>query len=232
MNIKTAHIFIHTLLVCFFTIKAHCMTLVVKESTTNYTDEQCRDAAYTTIQAAINAANSGIDDVLVCSGTYHERLNFGGSAIVVKSKNGMAVTIIDGDAAGSVCVFNQNESSDSVLDGFTIQNGSTNKGGGIYCTFSSPTIKNCAISNNFGEHGGGISCYNNSSPTIVNCNILDNIATHSGSGVYCDSSSPIITNCIILRNEATRSGSGVYCISSSPSITGCTISGNKLIVLS
>jgi len=227
MNIKTAHIFIHTLLVCFFTIKAHCMTLVVKESTTNYTDEQCRDAAYTTIQAAINAANSGIDDVLVCSGTYHERLNFGGSAIVVKSKNGMAVTIIDGDAAGSVCVFNQNESSDSVLDGFTIQNGSTNKGGGIYCTFSSPTIKNCAISNNFGEHGGGISCYNNSSPTIVNCNILDNIATHSGSGVYCDSSSPIITNCIILRNEATRSGSGVYCISSSPSITGCTISGNK-----
>lgn len=83
---------------------------------------------YTSIRAAITAANTG-DTVLVHDGTYVENINFSGKAITVRSANGAAGTIIDGNASGSVVTFNSGEGSGSILDGFTIRNGSGNGGG-------------------------------------------------------------------------------------------------------
>jgi hypothetical protein len=75
-----------------------------------------------TIQAAINAANTG-DTVLVAPGTYSENLNFNGKLITVTSSGGSSVTIIDGGAKAPVVIFNSGEGPNSVLNGFTIQNG-------------------------------------------------------------------------------------------------------------
>jgi len=75
-----------------------------------------------TIQAAINAAAFG-DTVLVAPGTYVENINFRGKAITVRSESGPQVTIIDGGNADSVVVFTSGERRDSVLNGFTLQNG-------------------------------------------------------------------------------------------------------------
>jgi hypothetical protein len=44
--------------------------------------------------------------------------------------------------AGSVVIFNSGEEADSVLQGFTIANGSAEDGGGIDCHLSSPTVVN------------------------------------------------------------------------------------------
>ena len=75
-----------------------------------------------TIQAGINAANNG-DTVLVAPGKYGENINFIGKAITVTSAEGPKVTIIDGNAAAPVAAFITNEGAQSVLNGFTLQNG-------------------------------------------------------------------------------------------------------------
>ncbi len=210
---------------------------------------------YTSIQAAINAAVSGEDTVLVHDGTYVENISFSGKAITVKSANGAASTIIDGNGSGTVVTFSSGEGSGSVLDGFTITNGyvSGGWGGGILCYYySSPTITNCIITGNTAYHGGGIDCESNSSPTIINCTISGNTG-YVGGGIFCKSaSSPTITNCTISGNTGTAhsgaigcdsgcnpiisncilsgntagAGGGIYSYLSSPTIINCTISGN------
>lgn len=119
---------------------------------------------YPTIQAGIDAAVSG-DTVLVANGTYtgagNKDLDFGGREIVVMSENGPENCIIDcqNDARGFY--FHSNETSNSVVDGFTIINGLVNyystpyyKGAGIYCGDSSPTITRCHILDCYASGGG------------------------------------------------------------------------------
>ena len=103
---------------------------------------------YDTIQEAIDAASDGYV-VLVNNGAYKENINFSGKAITVRSINGAAATTIYRNALGSVVTFSSGETVLSVLDGFTITNGSgtligTDEayGGGIYCNSTSPTIIN------------------------------------------------------------------------------------------
>ena len=198
-----------------------------------------------TIQAGIDAASDG-DTVLVADGTYtgdgNMSLDFGGKAIVVKSENGPENCIIDCvDGKGIPFFFDKGETSESVVDGFTMKNGSTvivclssfptiinniltKNGGGIDCFNSSAIIKNNIIA----ENGFGISCYE-SSPLIIGNRISDN-----GGGIYilCGSS-PTIKNNIVANNTAAY-GSGIYCSrggtycdESTPSIINNTIIGNS-----
>jgi len=78
---------------------------------------------HSTIQNAINAAADG-DTVEVEAGNYLENIDFSGRAITVVSVDGAVLTTIDGNLAGSVVVFQSGEGSASVLEGFTIRNGS------------------------------------------------------------------------------------------------------------
>lgn len=117
-----------------------------------------------TIQAAITVASNG-DTVVVSPGTYNEQINFLGKAIVVRSQNGNKVTTIDSTGiAGPVVRFVSGETLSSVLQGFTIQNGTLccfpYEGSGIEITNSSPTILSNNIRNNVGaSDGGGINIY-------------------------------------------------------------------------
>ena len=187
---------------------------------------------FTSIQAAINASVDG-NEVLVHDGTYVENINFNGKAITVRSENGPESTIIDGNASGSGVTFESGEGADSVLDGFTIQNGSFT--GGIACTSgSSPTITKCIISGNTAEFfGGGIWCYQGSSPSITDCIITGNNAPVAGGGIFCwQDCTPAITNCIISENTTDDGGGGIYfedCGASSPEVINCTISGNNAL---
>lgn len=106
------------------------------------------------IQAGINAAQNG-DTVLVAPGTYYENINFSGKGILVTSSGGAKATIIDGGGISSVVTFDSNETSASVLSGFTVQNGDAQEGGGVQVEGASPTIQNNIIQNNRGINGGG-----------------------------------------------------------------------------
>ncbi len=186
------------------------------------------------IQGAINAAEEG-DEIIVAPGTYCENINFLGKSIIVKSTDPndpdtVASTIIDGTGAGRVATFRNEEENDSVLSGFTLQNGNAltgNYGGGIYCYKTSPTISNCNICGSTAQWGGGMCCYL-SSALIINCTLSNNSANFNGGGIICQSSSPIIRNCIISNNSVFYDGGGIYCYyNSSPNISNCIIKNNS-----
>jgi len=182
---------------------------------------------YAAIQAAIDASADG-DTVLVAPGQYviTEPITFRGKAIAVKSEDGPDETTIrmgtptDPERA-SVAVFESNETSDSVIDGFTITGGkgsleaSRNEcvGGGIFFNASSGTVRSCAIMQNTAMHGGGILCTNPCSPNLIDCTIAENSAElgHGGGVFAYGGSSASVTNCIIRDNAATGTWYEVGC---------------------
>jgi len=201
---------------------------LIKVRSTHVTKEVGEGHAYASIQEAITDADYG-EIILVHDGTYRESINFNGKAITLRSENGAANTFIDGNTNGTVVTFDHGEGAGSILDGFTIQNGSEYKGGGISCTNgSSPVIANCSILNNNASLGSGVSC-DNSSPEFYNCHIYSNVASIEGGGIYCaHESMPVITNCIFYDNNAYNKGGGICCeADSSLIITKCTIANNR-----
>jgi hypothetical protein len=207
---------------------------------------------YPTIQAAINACNNG-DTVIVAPGTYtgtgNRDIDFLGKAITVKSENGPESCIINCNGTYTNnhrgFYFDNGESRNSVLEGFTITNAYVvvmcEGGAGIYIYGASPTIKECIVINNSAELeqgslcfclGGGIYIGWESNPLITDCVISDNSVGDWGwgGGIYCDFSQMTLNNCLIYNNNALEyqgRGGGIYCEFSSVLIaTNCTIAHN------
>lgn len=199
---------------------------------------------FDTIQEAIDDCNDGDRVVLAKPITYsgpgNRNLDFNGLAITVEGHYGPESCIIDCGESGRAFYFHSGEGADSVITGVGIRNGrASEKGGAIYCEFSSPTITNCIIMENSAvglldtdTYGGGI-YLKGSSPTITDCIISSNSAIYGG-GIYCEDSSLTISNCVIKDNEsppegqsAYYGGGGISCRNSSLTMSNCTISDNK-----
>jgi hypothetical protein len=184
---------------------------------------------YTSIQAAIDAANPG-DEIEVAPGTYYEAINFHGEAVRLYSSGGAAVTTIRGPGADPLvdpliqCVTGEGPST--ILDGFSITYGRAGLGGGMYNLGSSPAVVNCVFLGNFGSvHGGGM--YNrNSNPSVSNCTFDWNHAGEAGGGIYNSASNPTLTNCTFSRNGADVAGGGMCNNASRPTVTNCAFSWN------
>ena len=190
-----------------------------------------------TIQAAIDVANNG-DTALVAPGTYSENINFKGKAITVTSESGPKVTIIDGGNVAPVVSFISGEGRDSVINGFTLQNGradftnqGTAEGGGVKVMRSSPKITNNVITNNHACAGGGIGSHSGS-PLIQMNTITSNNATNIcpggfGGGISIQGSSSIdsrveILDNVISDNVSSVKGGGIY-------MFGATIAKRNII---
>ncbi len=184
---------------------------------------------YATIQAAIDAAFDG-DIVLVDEGTYYENIDFLGKEITVASyflldeeESHIENTIINGsqplDPDFSSCVrFMNEETSNSVLTGFTLTEGSgtffadwnATCGGGICVDNSSPTIKNNIVIENSADYAGSLGCFFDSNPEVNNNVFTDNFGNINIGGlcffVNCDAS--VVGN-IISNNSAVESTGGI-----------------------
>jgi parallel beta-helix repeat protein len=150
-----------------------------------------QNTSYSTIQAAINEARNG-DEIVVSPGTYRENISFQGKKITLRSTapgdpSVVASTIIDGRSAGAVVTFSNGETREAVLAGFTIRNGSSSYGGGIYIFSASPNITGNTVQNNSAGYGGGIAVYHHSSPTITGNVIKGNSAYDAGGGIWVGS---------------------------------------------
>ncbi len=163
---------------------------------------------YTTIQSGINAANTG-DTVLVAPGTYYENIDFLGKAITITSSAGPATTIIDGRRGQNpAVVFRNGETSSSVLNGFTIQNGgfsghpqpSTNYGiAGILIENANPVISNNILTHN----QCNTIAADNSSPLIEN-NEIDNTLDPDGSCSFAGGSAIYISGSLSYYNSGPQ----------------------------
>ncbi len=180
------------------------------------------DAA-TNIQTAATAAADS-ETVWVTNGTYtlSSQLNIQKN-ITLKSVNGPALTIIDGNNAVR-CLYTDL----TTIDGFTFTNGfdAASVGVGVYC-ISDTVVTNCVISgNNAGTQGGGVYVRVNG-VTLSDCEISGNTAVTEGGGVYFGSSATdgIVSNCTIRANEAGNGG-GIYIFTAGPLVIGCDIIGN------
>lgn len=194
-------------------------------------------AQFATIQAAIAASVNG-DTVLVAPGIYSGPINFLGKAVTVTSSGGASVTTISGTSAGRVVTFGTNETSASVLSGFTIKDGN----GGILCLRSSPTIQNCVVTNNISPstNGGGLRILadlngSNASPSVSNCTFSNNFAGSNGGGgvaVECyngGTSTTSFLNCAMTSNFVLSGGGGMTLIGSgvaTTTLTNCLINQN------
>ena len=235
MKEKTALLLISIVGICLFS-SAGADTIHVKSDGTG---------DYPTIQAAITVAGAG-DIIQVEDGTYtgdgNRDIDFLGKAITVRGSTGNPTdVVVDCEASGSRrrrgFNFINGEDENSVLENITIKHGYglvENEieyyylGGGILCKNSSPTIRNCVITNNYAGnvgYGGGIFNYY-SNPVIENCVIKSNSSTDGG-GVCNHYSRPNIRNCEISYNNVTRFGGGICNKFSGPMINNCMIKSNS-----
>ncbi|MHC4110286.1 MAG: right-handed parallel beta-helix repeat-containing protein [Planctomycetota bacterium] len=172
------------------------------------------------IQQAVDAAKSG-DTLIVVADTYDGGINLQGKDITLVSANPddpniVALTIIDCQFSTRGFTFNNNEGPNTIIDGFTIVNGSiTGEGGGaIFVDVnSSPTIQNVIISNSsvIGADGGAIYVDANSSPLFLNV-VVTNCSADNGGAVHCDAnSSPIFRYCTFMNNTAAQVAGAMLC---------------------
>lgn len=215
-------------------------------SATTYMVEPDGTGDFPTIQAAIDAVQSG-DVIELSDGTFtgdgNRDIDYLGKLITVRSQNGDAdACILDCQGTGVEphrgFIFQSGESPMSVLEGVTITNGfaggESSSGGGIYCTGASPTISNCVLRFNRAllgsspPSGGGIQC-EEASPRISDCVLDYNWAEGGGGGVSCESqSAPIISDCLFSSNNAViHGGGGLQSTNSAPSLIRCTFVENN-----
>ena len=213
---------------------------------------QSPGAQFQSIQAAIVAATTG-DSILVEPGTYREHIDFLGKNLSLASTSGAAATIIDGSGGpGPVVALHSGETSSAGLIGLTIRGGTgfTNpdlgdsRGGGVYISNATPSIRQCIIRDNSASgpvashgHGFGGGVYLGfsgptvSSVTIADCEVSHNIAGSNGGGIIIAGDlNATVVHCSIFDNRVDGGdGGGVYTVGyahSSFRIQGCMIYDN------
>lgn len=188
-----------------------------------------------TIQSALDVATLP-GTIRVAPGVYHENLNFMGAPVTLLATGGPSVTIIDAGQKGPAVTIAQGEGPQSVLDGFTLKNGSgaqgayALQGGGLHVSMSSPTLRNLLVTENVllgatFDSGGG-AYITQSNVTISNSVFTGNEVAYYGGGLYLDRSTVRLDHVIVDGNRATYGG-GIAAYYGSSTVENSVISGNQ-----
>ncbi|SOE20261.1 polymorphic outer membrane protein repeat-containing protein [Spirosomataceae bacterium TFI 002] len=150
------------------------------------------------------------------------------------------------DNAGLVLA-TANLTAAAVIDGFTIRGGNNKnflsalyegrgfvyeRGSGMYNVYSSPTISNLRIIENYADLGvnyGGGMVNEYSSPTITNTIFANNYSVFIGAGLYNSLSSPTLINCVFSNNTSEQYGGGICNSNSTAKINNCIFVNNSTL---
>jgi predicted outer membrane repeat protein len=197
-----------------------------------------------TIQAAIDSASAG-DDVVVAAGTY-TWTNQGASGdfglilfardvtgIDLISESGPTVTILDAEGMGRVMYFEAYTTN--TVEGFTITGGDAPlfgdyAGGGMALHLNYSTFRNCIISGNNGDQGGGVWVGGVCTSQFEDCTFKWNTAAF-GAGAFLVNSSELVSfdRCVFFANTATNKGGAVAAYNHWFSFDNCTFYSNSAI---
>ncbi|MFT5051620.1 MAG: putative outer membrane repeat protein [Chlamydiales bacterium] len=175
------------------------------------------------IDALTVASDAGIHHTWVARGTYaeagqfvvrHGDSLFGGfdGTEVLQSERDPAAnpTVLDGQGTHRVL----SAGRDTVIDGFTVMNGSwPTRGGGLAAAGGgSLTVRNVLFLGNTAAEGGGGLRSSNDTVLLINCTFRSNTVTDSdasGGGAYCYNAQVIVEDCVFEDNSAPASGGGL-----------------------
>ncbi|MBN2829345.1 MAG: VCBS repeat-containing protein [Candidatus Cloacimonetes bacterium] len=187
---------------------------------------------FATIQHAIDTAIGG-DTIIVANGTYYECLNYDGKNTCIRSQyatshnpEDIGNTIIDAGSAGHCVEFSQGETAECSLDGFTLINGNSNWGGGVYITGASPTLKNLIIRNNQATDRGGAVYCQDGNPALLDSYIYANTCGNRGGAMFIINSDLMIERCLVYGNESGNQGGAFALFSGETRIINCTVTDN------
>ena len=173
------------------------------------------------INMAISEAESG-DEIIVAPGVY---LQAGGGVYIPHEKTLLLsslvrwAAVIDANGTEPALIVS---GTNSVVDGFTIRNGTASSGGGADMNNHS-TLRNCLVTGNRGSTGGGVALAHQS--VADHCLIQSNLATYAGGGVAILSSSGTVQRCVVVDNVSSNLGGGAYA-GGAGTISNCWIAGN------
>jgi hypothetical protein len=230
-------------------VDSNALDFTLTEARIIYVSPQGNDAnnglswatAKRTVQAGINAAapsTAGGAQVWVKAGVYNERINlrsevhvyggFAGNETTRAQRNLLAnESVLDGQAGGSVVTIPPN-TTNATIDGFTIRNGLSGDGGGIYFAGNgSAVISNNFIRDNQAVTGAGI-FINGLSPRGAGVQLLNNVIVRNWAvnqaSVYSRYATLQMLNNTVAYNRSTTSenGGGVYILEE----TNATLANN------
>ncbi len=190
---------------------------------TSATAKKTFDAAIT-ISKVANQENV----ILAAAGTYtgngNKNLSFGGYNIKIRSLNGAAATIIDLENDGRFLSLNNGETLDSLLDGFTVRNGSGYSGGAVYLgSGAGLKIKNCVFENTV---SGNAVSVDTGITEITNSRFLNNA---SRALLLCQGEGSIVRDCEFSKNKTNSQGAAIsiYDCEGTVEITRCKFMYNQ-----
>lgn len=155
----------------------------------------CRNAEFTTIQAAVDAAMPGTK-ILVCAGTYHERVLITTSDLTLQAKGAPGEVIVDADLIGNGITVS--DANDVTIEGFTVREGHDNDI--VLVRAHRNTIRKNILT---AAAHDGIELFNNSDDNLIEHNIsFDNLASNAcGINVAVGSDRNTVRHNVVVNNE-------------------------------
>jgi hypothetical protein len=206
-------------------------TTVGAQPTTTHT--VCSNGCdFTTIQAAVNAADHG-DTIQLLITTAHTEYDIVVNKSVSIEGLGETTTTIQAAASPGTApnrVFFILDGLDVYLSDMTIKNGDTNStGGGLHNAGSDVTLTNMDFLANEASNGGGIYSAGGTL-TLSNVSVLNNSIFNDGGGVY-NAGTLIVEGSNISTNENRQRGAGIF-NSGVATIRNSSIAYNDVLIAS